>query len=181
MIGLVTSCGRFDLLKQTLESLSKNQRSKLLLLIHEDGLSRIGQNKSIEEFLNSRKGKYYFHCEEDWEFNNSYDWIAESLRIMEEDPTIIKVICRQDYIHPCEFKNGFGILEQWIDPWKNNEWFGFGWNPGVTRMDLLTKFIPFPQWEQELSKKIHDAGYKVALLEKGVCKHIGDKRSTHEN
>jgi hypothetical protein len=201
MITLITSCDRHDLLITTLESLVKNQKHRLAIAINEDS-SRVlvvpairdtmintyrldgkGQNHSIETFLRAAikmKGRFYLHCEDDWEFDNNYDWITESLKIMQSDPKIIKVLCRSDSVHPCEFKNGYGILEPWTDPWKGHVWHGFGWNPGITRIDLLAKFLPLKCDEQTLSKKIYDAGYKTALLEKGVCKHIGEGRSTHE-
>jgi hypothetical protein len=180
----------------------KNQKNRLAIAINEDSdnipvlpiydnvminLFKIGgkgQHHSIELFIKAGKKfkpKYYLHLEEDWEFQNTYDWIFESIKIMEEDPTIIKVLCRYDSPHPCEFKNGYGILEPWTDPWKGNIWHGFGWNPGVTRFDLLKQFLPLPKTEQELSKIIYEKGYKTALLEHGVCKHIGEGRSTHEN
>jgi hypothetical protein len=181
MQALLTSSGRFDLLYTTLNSLYRDQKYKFYTTIYDDGLLKIGQHNSIEGFILPKHDKYYLHLEDDWIFNNSYDWISESIKIMEADEKIIKVICREDISHPVEFKDGYGILKYWIDPWKNNEWFGFGWNPGVTRCDLLKNFIPFPKWEQELSKQIYEAGYKVAALERGVCRHIGQGRSTHAN
>jgi hypothetical protein len=180
MLALLTSCGRIDLLKMTLESLYKDQQSKLFVTIHEDGLSRTGQHASIQNFLKYNNDKYYLHCEEDWEFNNSYDWISESVKIMESDPTIIKVLCRDGSPHPCchDIKKGYGLL----DPWENDgiKWHGFSWNPGVTRMDLLKQFIPFANYEQDVAREIYNAGYKVAELIKPIYKHIGNGRSTHE-
>lgn len=179
MLALLTSCGRFDLLTKTLESLYENQQSKFHLTINEDGLSRIGQHKSIENFLDKNESKYYLHLEEDWLFENTYDWIAKSIEIMESDPTIIKVLCRSDSPHtPKVFTDGWGFIE----PWQNTDsiwWCGFSWNPGITRLDLLKQFIPFKKWEQDVAEDIYNKGFKIAMLEKGVCKHIGDGRSTH--
>lgn len=205
MIALLTSCGRFDLLSKTIGSLYRANKTNIDLIINEDSghyinipqpvrgscsinyFDKIGQHKSIEIFLSGFDGrnktilsnKYYLHCEDDWLFDNSYDWIQKSIEIMEADPTIIKVLCRSDSPHtPKEFNDGWGYIE----PWQNTDslwWCGFSWNPGVTRLDLLKEFIPFEKWEQEVAKDIYDKGYKVAMLEKGVCKHIGDGRSTH--
>ncbi|HNP99552.1 MAG TPA: hypothetical protein PKK99_10885 [Bacteroidia bacterium] len=130
---------------------------------------------------------YYVHLEDDWEFKNSYDWIFESIKILRSDPDIIKVLCNSDSPHPCVYDHElldnqsvtrFGYLNPWVND--GIKWYGFSWNPGVTRWDYLKKFVPFPRWEQDLSKVIHDAGYEVVRLEKGVCTHIGQGRSTHE-
>jgi len=195
MEALITACGRPDLLHQTISSLYEKQEYKFLLTIHEDWLTKIGQHSSIQTFLHkiTLPEKYYLHCEDDWLFENSYDWIYESIKIMEADPKVIKVLCNSDSPHPCDYnkftadisrdnvatyKRAFGYLE----PWENKGifWGGFSWNPGVTRVDLLKKFMPFPRWEQELAAEIHGVGYKVARLKDGVCTHIGQNRSTHE-
>ena len=117
MIGLVTSCGRFDLLEKTIDSFYKNQQHNVAIVIHEDSVVNpkmfrlyptaftggIGQHDSITKFT-SFVSKYYLHLEDDWEFNNTYDWIQASIDIMEADPTIIKVLCNSDSPHPCEYR-----------------------------------------------------------------------------
>lgn len=179
MKALITSCGRTDLLACTLSSLFYNQNNKIFITIHEDGLSKIGQHASIEKFISSYQEKYYLHCEDDWQFNNTYDWITRSIEIMEDDPMIIKTLAREGSPHPCNHdKNGYGILDPWAGP-DGIVWHGFSWNPGVTRADILKQFMPFPKWEQDLAELIYKAGYKVAELSVPVYKHIGDNRSTH--
>jgi hypothetical protein len=199
MEALITACGRPDLLCQTIESFQRDLKRKVFITVHEDGLSRMGQHNSIETFLDNRDNKYYIHLEEDWGFTNSYDWIRASLLIMQSDPSIIKVLCRADAVHPCEFDKTITIgykkgrpegadpvqTINWglLKPWESTDgilWHGFSWNPGVTRIDILKQFIPFAQWEQDIAKQVYDAGYKVAMLDPGVCLHIGEGRSTHE-
>lgn len=210
MLTLLTSSGRYDLLEKTLRSFFHKQQTYIDLIIHEDsdtnekiivprypGLRREStiyikgknQHASIEKFLayefrtvTDRDEKYYLHLEDDWEFENIYDWIKESIKIMEQDDSIIKVLARQDIAHgnltPVLGKN-YSILE----PWASDDsivWHGFGWNPGLTRIDLLKRFLPFPEKEQHLSEKIYEAGYKTVQLNKPVYKHIGEGRSTHE-
>ncbi len=185
MIAFVTSCGRYDLLTKTLESFGKNMPHKIFTIIHEDGLSKKGQHQSIIDFLeHSPDVKYYVHLEEDWQFENTYDWISESIKIMDSCEDIIKVICRKDSPHPVDFDGNvlFGIMQ----PWRDNDgrlWHGFGWNPGVTRLDYLKRFtntLKNSKWEQDISEAIYLSGYRTALLKDGVCTHIGDGRSTHE-
>ena len=226
MKALITSCGRPDLLLQTLKSfLDRNKYRKwdgehtnlqIHFTIHEDGniwleseeeyeeLNRVlydtfiqtvngyrsvytdhvGQHASIEKFLSENNGeKYYLHLEEDWLIDNSYNWIQASIDIMEQDPRIIKVLAREGSPHPCVHDCSFnGVKYGYLHPWINKgiDWAGFSWNPGVTRLDLLKKFEPFPKWEQYLAKNIHAAGYKVVELATPVYRHIGDGRSTHE-
>ncbi len=213
MTCLITSCGRPDLLQKTIESLLIGQRSPLRILVHEDspdpqiktqyyGLNTadimyfmtngIGQHKSIEHFLKSEHSKhlkYYLHCEDDFEFKNSYDWIDASVRIMQEDPMIIKVLAREGSPHPCVHKEYIRtgpdqfIQYGYLEPWTGNDgikWSGFSFNPGITRADLLRQFISFPRWEQELAEKIHVAGFKVVEIIPPVYSHIGDGRTTVE-
>lgn len=183
MEALITACGRYDLLQRTLESLP--QVGNIFTVIHDDFQSRLGQHKSIEIFLKKVTGKYYLHLEEDWIFENKYDWIMESIAIMESDSKCIKVLCRDGSPHPHEARyrlDGRNVPYDYLNPWTGPdgiEWHGFSWNPGITRVDLLKSFIPFPKWEQELAKQIYNKGYHVAQLYEGVSKHIGDGRSTH--
>lgn len=202
MLSLLTSCGRKDLLFQTMESLKRDQQADLDIIIHEDSpigqayfentilTGGLGQHGSIEKFLKEHDEKYYLHLEDDWEFTNRYDWLEYSRQIMESRPEIIKVLARDRSPHPCNhncyvrltleevFQYKYGVLE----PWQNTDslwWCGWSWNPGVTRMDLLKQFMPFPKWEQDLGLKIHDAGYKIAELAMPVYTHIGEEHSTH--
>lgn len=207
----ITSCGRYDLLKITLRSFTKHQRHLHSgIVIHEDskdidgndfetlgelkhefqfelfGTDGIGQHASIEKFLKGNAGKYAVMLEDDWRFENSYDWIEESIKIMEADPSIIKVLCRKDSPHPCvhdhELMDHQSVCKfGYLQPWENNGilWHGFSFNPGVTRLDLLREFVPFGKHEQDLAKAIYDKGYKVVELERGVYTHVGEGRSTH--
>lgn len=221
MITLITSCNRHELLQQTIDSLLKDQKQKLAIAINEDGPSVMlmpavpghmintykldgkGQHHSIGLFIfnaSKNKHRYYLHLEDDWLFDNSYDWIMESVKILQSDPMIIKVLCRSDSPHPVVYdriinKSGqqiklkdeylddatFGILEPWTDLWKGHIWHGFSWNPGVTRLDLMPQFLPLPETEQQVAEQIYLKEYKIAVLRKGVCAHIGENKSTHTN
>ena len=207
MQALLTSCGRPDLLMQTLNSFYEGNKYQIEMSIHEDakeygydkqslicafpGLNHVstmgaGQHKSIELFLMmNRKHRYYIHLEDDWQFNNHYDWISESIKIMERDDNVIKVLARDGSPHPCDHHFKYdpeSVSYGYLNPWTGAdgiEWCGFSWNPGVTRLDVLSQYLPFPKWEQDLAQRIHDDGLKVVSLSKPVYTHIGDGRSTH--
>lgn len=181
-----------------------NQFEPIKIIVHEDSKqkpdlwdnsisvhhlgNRAGQHKSIELFLRDFGGKYYLHCEDDWEFRNYYNWIKASTELLAHDDKIIKVVAREGSPHPCEHKLYINtgtdepIQYGYIEPWTSTDdinWHGFSWNPGVTRADLLKQFVPFPKWEQDLAEQIYAKGYKVVELAQSVYKHIGDDRSTH--
>lgn len=210
MLALLTSCNRPDLLQRTINSLYMNQLySNIQLIINEDGgeiflknlfkkditvyfTKQEGQHKSIEKFLSSHGShystmrdahQYYLHLEDDWEFNNSYDWIQASINIMEHDSMVIKVLCRENSPHPCQHDYRIGDISYgYLKPWTSNDsiqWHGFSYNPGVTRLDLIQRFLPIDRNESELAKRIYDAGFKVVELGVPIYKHIGDGRSTH--
>lgn len=210
MIVFVTSCGRPDLLEQTLYSFALNNPTEnMRVIIHEDAIdipfcresetikfptitivhtNGIGQHASIEKFLQEAPDeKYFVHLEDDWEFDNSYDWISASIAIMEENSDVIKVLCRKDTPHPCEHnKLTFetpNLFHQWgyLEPWENKGivWNGFSFNPGVTRLDILRKYS-FPRWEQELAEMLSQNNWHTAELKRKIYTHIGQNRSTHE-
>lgn len=213
MLVLITSCGRHDLLIQTIRTFLHKNPYQCKIIIHEDGLegmpidvkpfmpvdtevirtNGVGQSHSITKFLLSdrfRKEKYYIHLEDDFLFENSYDWISDSISIMETDPDIIKVLACKTTPHPCEHSKSLVLTDHngrrtvdfgEVKPWSNNgiTWRGFSYNPGVTRLDLLRQFAPLPQFEQDLAEHIYQAGLKVAELKNKIYEHIGEGRSTH--
>jgi len=191
---LITSCGRADLLEITLSSLLKNQRERLDIIIHEEkGYTEeftkkwkwfttlgytggVGQHNSIAQFVENVQDKYYLHVEDDWEFYNNFNWIKKAKRILQKNPNIIKVVARGENVHPCQFKDGWGIIQP--KEFYGNTWYGWTWNPGVTRLDLLKQFQIRGVSEKDMDNAIHEAGYKVAYLEGDIYKHIGNERST---
>jgi GT2 family glycosyltransferase len=207
MKALLTSFNRPDLLMQTLNSLLQDQPYPLGIQVYEDSptidyspeslqdafgiacvsvkkTGGIGQHQSITRFLEQNEGKHYLHLEDDWEFNNTYDWITASLSLMDQDESVIKVLARADSPHPCvhnySLQSDRTRMFGYLDPWLNDGilWHGFSWNAGVTRMDYLKRFMPFPKFEQDLAERIWKAGYKVAELKDKVYTHIGGGRST---
>lgn len=116
---VVTSCGRKDLLNQTLQSFRRQNTYKLAeVLLIEDGMLdhkvsdialllgippkqvtiiknavNMGQIKSIDRAYSNVKSDFIFHCEDDWEFF-APGFIEESMDILSSDPKLICVWLR---------------------------------------------------------------------------------------
>jgi GT2 family glycosyltransferase len=116
---VVTSCGRRDLLNQTLQSFKRHNTYQIAeLVLIEDGMLdheatdfslllglsseqvtiiknevNIGQIKSIDRAYAIVKSEFIFHCEDDWEFFTP-GFIEESMDILSSDPKLICVWLR---------------------------------------------------------------------------------------
>jgi GT2 family glycosyltransferase len=113
---VVTSCGRQDLLEQTLDSFFKYntcpvgaivvmedgeaENNKLLAAKHRQSnlrwLStgkRIGQIPAIDAAYRHVDTEFIFHCEDDWEFT-APGFIEKSLAVLESNPAILQVWIR---------------------------------------------------------------------------------------
>jgi hypothetical protein len=117
---ILTSCGRMDLLEQTLDSFFKYNKYPIKrYLITEDSADpkvfeecerlnkekyggilefifnyeKLGQSKSIDKAYSTVETEYIFHCEEDWEFYRE-GFIEGSIKILETQPKVIQAWIR---------------------------------------------------------------------------------------
>lgn len=126
---VITSCGRLDLLKRTVDSLfTYYQFPKERFIIIEDSAKaeiisqlklvfggsatliinekNIGLLASVDKAYQQIRTPYIFHCEDDWEFYRQ-GFIEESIAMLETDKTLKQVNLRSifhDYIvnHPLD-------------------------------------------------------------------------------
>ena len=114
----ITSCGRPQLLKRTLESFVKHNTYpiKAVILCEDSGIkgiadfaqyiipytvkfcyneTRIGQMKTIEKYTGLITTPYVFHLEDDYEFFDS-GFIELSFKIMDSDPKISQVLLEDE-------------------------------------------------------------------------------------
>src|ERR1035437_182330 len=127
MITLVIiSCGRFHLLKRTIDSFNKFNTLPVreVIIIEDSGnmsvskqiqeawpeyhlitnLKNIGEIASIDEAYSQVKTKWIFHVEDDWEFYRT-GFMEQSLAILESNPKILQVWLREHYdtnTHPID-------------------------------------------------------------------------------
>jgi hypothetical protein len=116
---VLTSCGRIDLLEQTLNSFFKfNNYPIYKYIIIEDSAdpkvfeqcnilnqkydnkiefifndTKLGQTKSIDKVYSNVKTPYIFHCEDDWEFYAN-GFIQKSINILKSNPDVLQAWIR---------------------------------------------------------------------------------------
>jgi hypothetical protein len=162
--GVLTSCGRHDLLERTMQSFFDTDPKPLeRLIVVEDGPdisqdlpsrfagmpvewistgTRVGQIAAIDYAYSRVKTPYVFHLEDDWFFYRS-GFMEKSLLILQAYPKCLQVQLRA----VDDLKMGHPILEhihtiQGI-AWRQlaydhfsdeGDWHGFSFNPGLRRL-----------------------------------------------
>ncbi len=166
---VLTSCGRVDLLQQTIESFEKHNTYPIKRgVITEDSCDeevykqvkelfgdrydvmcnaeKKGQIKSIIDAYETIDTDYVFHCEDDWNFFKE-GFIEESFAILNSDPKITQVWLRtQENLNRDENFFTFGDLQEvdgygfrTVTPTGDFEWGAFSFNPGIKRMSDYKK------------------------------------------
>lgn len=158
---VVTSCNRFDLLDQTLESFFKYNRFPIFhTIIVEDGAEhsidleskyrdkniewistgkRVGQIAAIDYAYSRVNTPYIFHMEDDWEFFRS-GFISKSMEVLVKHPKCLQVYLRahddtnNHPIEPTVYCEKDVLWQKMAEQYINNlEWNGFSFNPGLKR------------------------------------------------
>lgn len=201
---VVTSCGRFDLLRRTLQSLrdTLDIAPQAWIIIEDSGdeavrdvvrdlgidaeiiinRPQLGQMKSIDKLYAAVKTPYVFHCEDDWEFFRK-GFVADSFAVLEAGAKYSVVCLRPREEQSKLIRNapafevaGVRIYES--DPTLHPEYFGYAFNPGLRRMSdyqAIGPFVPLGH-EPEVSYAFKKAGFRLANLEDAAVRHIGDER-----
>lgn len=199
---VLTSCARFDLLRTTLASFQQYNDFPLarFLLIEDSGDNAVfdvtnefaeldievmlnnpslGQHASIDRAYSMVQTEYIFHCEDDWQFLRS-GIIADSVTLMDNDPTIAIVWARGDLGAPKWIKKTprtvqSGISIRPIDPRAHHLWGNFTFNPGLRR---LSHYNMMPggyavNAEGRTSIFLKRKGYRMVILAETGVGHIG--------
>lgn len=170
---VLTSCGRFDLLKKTLDSFDLNNTYpiKKVIITEDSGDSdifsvipqswlpfteiiinnpKLGQMKSIDLAYSKVETPYIFHCEDDWLFYRK-GFIEDSLSVLDQNENILQVWLR-DYHNDVKLYYPFHYLglEREINQIsfselesKDKNWRGFSLNPGLRRLSDYQKISPY--------------------------------------
>jgi hypothetical protein len=170
---VVTSCGRFDLLTRTLDTLDRFNTAPIRhVLITEDSgdvkvqdcipehwraftrfiinTPKIGQMRSIDAAYALIETSWVFHCEDDWDFYRP-GFIEESMTLLEHDPQALQVWLRS-FNHDLQVHSPYVYLNerelvQGIPFYKlgshKAEWQGFSFNPGLRRLADYQLHAPY--------------------------------------
>lgn len=170
---MVTSCGRFDLLKRTLETFDRFNTAPIReVFITEDSGDaavhdcvpahwrehttcivnnpKLGQLRSIDAAYAQIKTKWVFHCEDDWEFYRP-GFIEDSQALLEADPQALQVWLRS-FNHDLQVHSPYVFLTerqvvQGIPFYQlgsqKADWQGFSFNPGLRRLADYQRHAPY--------------------------------------
>lgn len=166
----LTSCNRFDLLSQTLNSFfSLNTYPIEKFFITEDSTStemkdsilqnygdRVelifnevnkGPYRSSDYMYNKVDTQYIFHCEDDWLFRNNANFIQQSMDILEERPDVHQVWIISENVHPhaiepAVLQTTTGVNYKMVNADHGGGWCGFSGNPGLRRKSDYLKIFP---------------------------------------
>jgi GT2 family glycosyltransferase len=173
---VLTSCGRLDLLQQTLRSFLKFNKYPIAegIIIEDSGKldlhsslniefpfpmriiqneKNLGQIKSIDVAYSQVMTPYIFHCEDDWEFFKPA-FIEVSLDILKQDP---KVICV--WLRAHNDTNGHAIEKlphgryNYMALNFERLWHGFTFNPGLRRTSDCMRLHPYSDLEILVKKE----------------------------
>jgi len=173
---VVTSCGRLNLLQQTLRSFLKFNAYPIAegIIIEDSGKldlrallsiecpfpmkiiqneTNLGQIKSVDTAYAQVKTPYIFHCEDDWEFFKP-GFIEASLDILKQDQKVFCVWLRaysDTNNHKIErLPHGhYNYMALNFD----RLWHGFTFNPGLRRTSDCMRLHPYSHLEVLVKKK----------------------------
>lgn len=205
---VVTSCGRFDLLRETLASLFKHleRPAKRVLVIEDSGDEavraaladlgspievivnnpQLGQMKALDKVYALVDTPYAFHCEDDWEFFRG-GFLEESFALLKARPDVSMVALRpRSELNPLVREmpvEKLGALEYFtLDPSLHPEYFSYSFNPGLRRVADIRALgsLAAIGHEPDVSYAFKQRGMRMANLQHPAVRHIGDGRHVHD-
>ncbi len=201
---VLTSCGRFDLLRRTLASFLEQNDTKIAkyIIVEDSGDESVrdvlaefpdidfelivnqikrGQLWSIDLAYERVQTPYIFHCEDDWLFTRP-GFMEPSLTLLEDFPDVVQVLIRdlEDEKHPVKvpLQTHKGISFYAPMPTDHPNSYCYSFNPGLRRLADYKKIGPFRLIleEKNISDLARRMGYRQVRLENGGVQHIGRHR-----
>jgi hypothetical protein len=198
---VLTSCGRFDLLEETVASFLKCFDTDRIVIADDAGdagaaarfgskfpqaemrvnAPKLGQMRSIDALYASVQTPYVAHLEDDWKFSGGVD-LDKVVRFLEARPDV-SVVCigyrLDERFKQCARKTAQDGIEYWVwDLDAHPKWFSYSFNPSVGRLALWREIGPYSRFrtEEDLSQFVKAKGMRIAMVIPSLALHIGDKR-----
>ena len=204
---VLTSCGRFDLLGETVASFQRYFDVERILIAEDFreqrrrraiscatfpaadvrvNLPKLGQMRSIDAHYALLSAPYVLHLEDDWGFTRSLD-LDRVTDLLEARPDI-SVVCIAHRVYDPRFEKGarreqHGGIDYLVwDTDAHPKWFSYSFNPSVARLSLWREVGPFAKFvtEENLSLFLKERGMRIAMVVPGIADHIGDDRHAHD-
>jgi hypothetical protein len=189
----LTTCGRIDLLKRTIESFLKTNTYEIdeYLIINDNPLhgdevreifknidncslflntENVGQKRCLDTIFTEAKNEYIFHLEDDWMFDASNYYIEKSLNLLASLNDIHQVWVRHEYDTPHKTTGDIistkDIQFKVMDSNFNGHWNGYSWNPGLRRKSDYLKMFPngISQFKDELQCALHTRNFNYKAV-----------------
>jgi hypothetical protein len=198
---VLTSCGRFDLLAETVESFLDCFDTDRIVVADDAGNAKAaaafaaevpqvdmrvndpqrGQMRSIDGLYGSVTTPYVLHLEDDWKFSGGVD-LDKVVRFLEARPDI-SVVCIGYRFDKRFADRARKETREGIDYWvwdldAHPKWFSYSFNPSVGRIAFWREHGPFAGFKTEegLSQFAKSRGLRIAMVIPSLAEHIGDDR-----
>jgi hypothetical protein len=202
---VLTSCGRFDLLAETITSFldhfdvdrivvaddagdadaAANFAAKVAKVDMRVNDPRRGQMRSIDGLYASVQTPYVVHLEDDWKFTGGVD-LDKVVRFLEARPDV-SVVCIGYRFDKRFAASARETTQDGIDYWvwdldAHPKWFSYSFNPSVGRLAFWREHGPYEHFKTEegLSQFAKGRGLRIAMLIPSLADHIGDERHAED-
>ncbi len=204
---VLTSCGRFDLLRQTVESFLRfaDIPPTQFIIVEDSGDEKVrevladldfefdfiinrpklGQAAAIDAGYAKVNTPFIFHCEDDWLFFRS-GFIAESFMLLQKFPKGSVVLLRgrdeRKQLLTLPYEKYEDILFFCTYPKLHEKFFGYSYNPGLRRLADYKRIAPIADigGEELVSWVFKQLGFYSVHLEIPAVVHLGWGQTTLE-
>jgi hypothetical protein len=198
---VLTSCGRFDLLAETVESFLRYFDTGRIVVADDAGNAKdaaafaiefpqvdmrvndpqCGQMRSIDGLYGLVHTPFVVHLEDDWKFSGGVD-LDKIVRFLEARPDI-SVVCIGYRFDKRFADRARKVTQDGTDYWvwdldAHPKWFSYSFNPSVSRAAFWREHGPYAGFrtEEGLSQFAKSRGLRIAMLIPSLAEHIGDDR-----
>lgn len=203
---VLTSCGRFDLLEETVASFLRHFEVPKIIVADDSQRPKdaaafagrfpavemrvndpqLGQMGSIDKLYATLQTPYVLHLEDDWCFTCSLD-LERVIGFMQSRPDVSVVCIAHRIFDPRYATSAHKVQSEGIDYmlWDLNahpKWFSYSFNPSIARLPLWRDVGPFARFitEENLSQALKTEGMRIAMVAPGIAEHIGDDRHVRD-